>query len=368
MSVRRRDSAALEQELANSKPRSPNAASRRKNSPDGCRPSKPSWRRSPRGCVTSRWKRSIRPLPQADADERREALDRLDAEIARCRQMLADLQTREGAVRRELAEVHPDGTADSVASLAEQRATVGVLERLLDDLDAEVAGLARSHEPGRCIAVDAHGRMLPVAQMLRQQLYALCGQVTEQERAVRRVQLQAELRQLLARQTDLSEQLEHLLERRQSMVYETQLAGRVAASPPQAPAARHCQCERHEEFIRNADEVLLARATAPGTRTTPGCVGPSWKTSASTSATPATPWPATSPRSPRGGIVCSPSGPRPLAGRRSTNCEPSWSGSKSEINRACTLPPVLYCRRWPRRRIAACGRRPTRWPNSPAGS
>lgn len=200
-----------------------------------------------------------RPMSPDDLDAHREALEGLDQEIARCRQMLADLQSRDANVRRELAQVHPDGTADSVGSLAEQRATVGVLERLLDDLDAEVAGLARSHEPGRCVAADAHGRMHPVAQMLRQQLYALCGQVTEQERAMRRVQLRAELRQVTRAQTDLSEQLEHLLERRQSLVYEAQLAGRVAASPPQAPAAGHCQCERHDEFLRNADEMLLAR-------------------------------------------------------------------------------------------------------------
>jgi uncharacterized protein YhaN len=260
MSVRRRGSAALEQELAQLES---TLAKRREQGEELAGRLQAVEAKLAEVATRLRYfslETVIRPLPLADAQERREALDRLDAEIARCRQMLADLQTREGSVRRELAEVHPDGTADSVASLAEQRATVGVMERLLDDLDAEVAGLARSHEPGRCIAVDAHGRMLPVAHMLRQQLYAFCGQVTEQERAVRRVQLRAELRQLSRAQSDLSEQLEHLLERRQSMVYETQLAGRAAASPPQAPADRHCQCERHEEFIRNADELLLGRA------------------------------------------------------------------------------------------------------------
>jgi hypothetical protein len=200
-----------------------------------------------------------RPTRPEDGEALRAAMERLDPEIARCRQMLADLQSREANVRRELAEVHPDGTADGAGRLAEQRATVGVLERLVDDLDAEVAGLARSHEPGRCIAADAHARMLPVAQMLRQQVYALCGQVTEQERSVRRAQLRAELRQLARAQSDLSEQLEHLLERRQELSYEAQLAGRSAAMPPQTPVAGHCRCERHDEFLRQADEALLGR-------------------------------------------------------------------------------------------------------------
>jgi hypothetical protein len=203
---------------------------------------------------------AVRRGPEIDAEKHRIELEQLDAEIGRCRQTLSDLQSREATVRRELAEVHPDGTADSASSLADQRATVGVLERLLDDLDAEVSQLARSHEPGRCVGCDSHARMSPVAQMLRQQLYALCGQVTEQERAVRRVELNAESRQVSRAQTDLSEQLEHLLQRRQAHVHATQLTYRPVVLLPQSPAASHCQCHGHAEFVRDADAMLLARS------------------------------------------------------------------------------------------------------------
>jgi hypothetical protein len=206
---------------------------------------------------------TVRRGPTIDEAQQQAAIDQLDAEIARCRQTLSDLQLRDAAVRRELAEVHPDGTADSASSLADQRATVGVLERLMDDLDAEVSQLARAHEPGRCLGCDAHARLTPVAQMLRQQLYALCGQVTEQERAVRRVQLNAEARQLARAQTDLSERLEHLLQRRQSLVHESQLAQRRPIALAQAPAANHCQCHGHAEFVSNADVMLLARSDRP---------------------------------------------------------------------------------------------------------
>ncbi|QDT72776.1 DUF4332 domain-containing protein [Lacipirellula limnantheis] len=206
---------------------------------------------------------AVRRGPEIDAEKHRRELEQLDAEIGRCRQTLSDLQAREATVRRELAEVHPDGTADSASSLADQRVTVGVLERLLDDLDAEVSQLARSHEPGRCVGCDAHARMSPVAQMLRQQLYALCGQVTEQERAVRRVELNAESRQLSRAQSDLSEQLEHLLHRRQAHVHAAQLSYRPAVALPQSPAAAHCQCQGHAEFVRDADAMLLARTDRP---------------------------------------------------------------------------------------------------------
>jgi hypothetical protein len=206
---------------------------------------------------------SVRCAPAVDQAQHQAAIDQLDAEIVRCRQTLSDLQLRDAAVRRELAEVHPDGTADSASGLADQRLTVGILERLLDDLDAEVSQLARSHEPGRCVGCEAHPRLTPVAQMLRQQLYALCGQVTEQERAVRRVQLNAEARQLARAQTDLGERLEHLLGRRQSLVHESQLAHRRPIALAQAPAANHCQCQGHAAFVSGADAMLLARADRP---------------------------------------------------------------------------------------------------------
>jgi len=201
---------------------------------------------------------TVRRGPAVDEEKQRAQIAGLDAEIARCRQTLSDLQLRDAAVRRETAELHPDGTADSASCLADQRATVGVLERLLDDLDAEVAQLARSHEPGRCIGCDSHARLSPVAQLLRQQLYTLCGQVTEQQRSVRRVQLQAEARQLARAQTDLSEQLEHLLQQRQSLVHESQLARRPAVLAPQTPAASHCQCTSHAEFVRSSTVMLIA--------------------------------------------------------------------------------------------------------------
>ncbi|HMP05651.1 MAG TPA: hypothetical protein PJ982_04825, partial [Lacipirellulaceae bacterium] len=197
------------------------------------------------------------PAASGDAQQRQAALESLDAEIDRCRRALAELQTRDAAVRAELADVQPDGAADSAATLAAQRATIGVLEQLLEHLDAEVATLARSHEPGRCIAADAHGRVQPVAQLLRQQVYALCGQVSEQQRQVRRVHLRADLRQLARAQFDLGEQLEHLLERRHALASQWQHLGRAAA-PPQRPASGLCQCEGHEDFVRNIDPAPLA--------------------------------------------------------------------------------------------------------------
>ncbi len=194
-----------------------------------------------------------------DVEQHQQELAELDSEIAHCRQTLASSQQRENLLRTELAQCSPDGTADSVTCLADGRATLGVVEQLLDDLDAEVSQLARAHEPGRCIGHDSHAKLSPVAALLRQQVYTLCGQLTEQERIVRRQQLNAESRQLARVQTELGERLDLLLSRRESLIQRSQLASQPARLIPQPPAAEHCRCEHHGEFVQSADAMVLGR-------------------------------------------------------------------------------------------------------------
>lgn len=202
---------------------------------------------------------ATRRISPGEHDKLQQQLEQLDGEIGRCRQTLAQLQEREAVVRRGLAEVHSDGAAHDADCLADQRATLGVIERLLDDLDAETAQLARAVESDVAPAADAHARLSPVADMLRQQVYALCGQITEQERAVRRHHLQAEARQLTRAQTDLSEQLEQLLAQRQAATHRLRLESHPTVLYPDAPADDHCRCEHHGRFVVESEAMLLGR-------------------------------------------------------------------------------------------------------------
>lgn len=202
---------------------------------------------------------SARRTTPGEQDQLQSQLEQLDAEIGRCRQTLAGLQQREAAVRHGLAEAQPDGSASNADCLADQRATLGVMERLLDDLDAETAQLARAVESDGRPTADAHARLSPVADLLRQQLYALCGQVTEQERSVQRGHLQAESRQLTRAQTDLSEQLEQLLAQRQAIVHRLRLQAQPVVLYPSAPADKHCRCEHHGRFVVESDAALLGQ-------------------------------------------------------------------------------------------------------------
>jgi energy-coupling factor transporter ATP-binding protein EcfA2 len=192
-----------------------------------------------------------------NSQTKRDELTQLEDEIARCRKALGDLQSREVAVRAELAQLTPDGTADRVSYLADSRSTLCILERLVDDLDAEITLLARAHEPGRCTGHDSHAKLSPVAAVLRQQVYTLCGLLTEQERQNRRQQLATESRQLSRSQFDLSERLEQLLERRELLIHELSDSDQPTLLRPQSPADEHCQCERHAEFLINADPLLV---------------------------------------------------------------------------------------------------------------
>lgn len=200
---------------------------------------------------------TARTVDDQNHAQQRERLAELEAEIARCRQALSDLQSRESAVRSQLAQVASDGTADRVGSLADARLTISVLEGLIDDLDAEVALLARAHEAGHCISHDSHDKLSPVAAMLRQQVYTLCGLITEQERQARRSQLTSESRQLSRSQFDLSERLEHLLLQREALVHTLTEVGRSTLIRPHVPVRDHCRCDHHAEFITQADPLLI---------------------------------------------------------------------------------------------------------------
>ncbi len=205
-------------------------------------------------------KSATQSAPSApDTAQHQRQLDEIEAEISRCRQALSDLNTREAVVRNELAQLTADGTADSVTCLADGRTTLNVMERLLNDLDAEVAQLARANEPGRCVGLDSHARLSPVAEMLRLQVYTLCGQLTEQERIARRQQVTVESRQLARAQTDLGERLEQLLSRRESLIQKHRLVGQPVLLMPQSPVSEHCNCDRHGHFVDSAEAMQLGQ-------------------------------------------------------------------------------------------------------------
>ena len=201
-----------------------------------------------------------RQIRQLNLGTKQDELKQLESEITRCRKALGDMQAREAVVRAELAQLTPDGTANRVSTMTDSRTTLGVLERLVDDLDAEVALLARAHEPGRCVGHDSHTKLSPVAAMLRQQIYTLCGLVTEQERVNRRQQLTTESRLVSRSQLDLGERLEHLLEHRELLVHGLNSAGQPLLLRPQSPAVEYCRCEHHAEFVSNADPLLVGYA------------------------------------------------------------------------------------------------------------
>jgi len=186
-------------------------------------------------------------LDQRAADRQQQQQTEIDKQITHCRQTLSDLQPRAVALQAELAQLGADGVADSVTCLTDGRNTLSVVERVLDDLDAEVAQLARSSASSRPVGADAHARFTPLANVLRQQLYTLCGQWSEQERRTNRQQLLAESRQISRAQADMGEWLEQLLAHRESLVQQAQATNQPVLFSPQPPVADHCRCEHHHQ-------------------------------------------------------------------------------------------------------------------------
>lgn len=143
-------------------------------------------------------------------------LDELEQQIEQWRATLSELEQRESEVRSELSVIHPDDAEPSLP-LADQRAGLAVAQRLVEDLESEVARLARSAASDLCVCQDAHPRMNPLVDTLDRQLNRLSELVEQQDMALHVQSLRAEAAHLNRSQDDLREQLDHLLSRRQSL-------------------------------------------------------------------------------------------------------------------------------------------------------
>jgi DNA repair exonuclease SbcCD ATPase subunit len=141
----------------------------------------------------------------------------LGPQIARCREMLAGLNERELAVRANLAQLQTSPkNASSV--LAEQQTWLAVSRQLAADLTGEVSRLARASASKKCVCHDAHPRLRPIAETIDRQLAVLEKSLEEQRRAVSAAELQQEVDNLVRVEAEMRRQLEHLLDRSQTVV------------------------------------------------------------------------------------------------------------------------------------------------------
>jgi predicted flap endonuclease-1-like 5' DNA nuclease/predicted nucleic acid-binding Zn-ribbon protein len=165
-----------------------------------------------------------RELGATHADRWREAeprdlqtrLAELDEQIDRWRQTLADMERRQASVRARMAGARP-GDGAAVVSLADQRAWLGLTRELVADLQGEVSRFARASESNLCVCDDAHPRLRPIVETLRQQLDSLAAITEQQEQAARTADLLGEAEHLSRSQVELRGQLEHLLDQRQAL-------------------------------------------------------------------------------------------------------------------------------------------------------
>ncbi|MEO1498707.1 MAG: DUF4332 domain-containing protein [Planctomycetota bacterium] len=163
------------------------------------------------------------------ADDFAPRRDDLDAQIDRWRQTLAELERREAVVRDQLAQRHPDDRRPELA-LADQRASVAVAQRLIADLESEVARFAGVTGNPHCVCSDAHPRLNPLVETLNSHVLRLAGHVQQQSDALRWQELSDESERLDRSRSEIRQQLDKLLERRETLVRTSR--ARVASSEP----------------------------------------------------------------------------------------------------------------------------------------
>lgn len=157
-----------------------------------------------------------------EAESRRSAdgwsprVEDLDSQITRWRATLAELDEREAYVHDELAAVRPDDASPEIA-LADQRASVAVAQRLVADLESEVARFAKSEGSPLCVCRDAHPRLNPLVETLAKHVARLGALVAQQDRALRSQELLDEAQQIARSKDELRRQIDKLLGRRETL-------------------------------------------------------------------------------------------------------------------------------------------------------
>ena len=167
-----------------------------------------------------------RTSDEAYHSEQQPELAGLDDEIAKWRRALAELETRESQVRRHLTQLHPDDSSP-LLPLADQRACVTIAQRLVADLDSEIARYARPGDSAACLCQHTHARMHPLVDTLGQQVDKLAHLIEQYEAALAIEQFRAELQHLSRSQAELRATIEHLLDRRQSRLRTSRVRGAV---------------------------------------------------------------------------------------------------------------------------------------------
>ena len=197
-------------------------------------------------------------------------LNGLDEQIAKWRGALAELEAREADIRGQLAQLHPDDSSPWLP-LADQRGCVSIAQRLVADLDSEVARYARPSDSTACLCRNTHARLHPLIDTLGQQVEKLTRLIDQYESAIQIEQLKAEAQHLARSQVELRATIEHLLERRQSRL-RTSRARDIETDRANLPAGwqtRRAELERVRDELsftitdhqRRLDELSARRET-----------------------------------------------------------------------------------------------------------
>ncbi len=187
----------------------------------------------------------------------------LDADIARCRQILAELSERESSARAQLAQTQT-GRANSAAALGDQQRWLAVSRQLSADLTGEVARLARAGTSQACVCRDAHPRLRPIAETIERQLAALEQSIADQRNALRAAELATEVDNLTRAQAELRRHLEQLLDRNQAQLHREAMHGQndaglatvFSAADAEQLESRRLQLE--QDRFRLAEQVNWA--------------------------------------------------------------------------------------------------------------
>lgn len=171
-------------------------------------------------------------------------LDELDNQIRRWRRVQSDIQDQRVRLRDEMLE-WSELTLDSTQHpYHNARGILGALESKLDKVE--------SYNKSSTTIVDqqiAAQQMDELCKNMRSDIYNLCTELGRQYKHIRQKSAAAELKQLRRCYTEMNENTERLVERRQVVLQELRRVDPAGAEAIERADQKFCQCAQHEGHL-----------------------------------------------------------------------------------------------------------------------
>ena len=189
-------------------------------------------------------------------------LDELENQIRRWRNVQADVQNQRVRLRDEMLVWNELTLESNEHPYYNAREILVALESKVDQTERSANHWAHVDDSSRVDTGQLANTLGELCQHMRDDLYRLCNELSQQYKHIRHKSAATELKQLRRCYTEMGENIERLVQRRASLIKEIQIQDPAGADLIVRAETKFCQCAQHEGYLEARKRFVGPVATA----------------------------------------------------------------------------------------------------------